>query len=431
MSAMIKHLIDQRQRAWDQAKNLLDKVSDEQRDLNAEEQEQYKRMETDIDTFGARIKDLEEVEVRKADLEEQRKGFELAVRTDTPHKTRDEILSEKILGFVRGGLPGAEYAPRSVEFRLTHEDKLPYMDRNGGHSNFWETRDLTKGVTTAGGFTVPTGFVNRLYEHMVESSTVRQTGATIYTTDSGESLLVPKTTGHSTAVLVAEAAALTESDPAFGQATLEAYKYGVIIEVSNELLTDSGIDLLGYLARQCGRALGTASGQHFVTGTGVSQPDGVSVGVTTGKTGATGQTLTVIGDDLFDLYHSIVSSYRGRGVWLMRDSTLAFIRKIKELTTGGNQYLWQPGLTQGQPDSLLGRPVLTDPDMPAMAANAESILFGDFSEYYAIRDVSGVRFERSDDFRFQNDLVAFRALLRTDGTKLDLNAVKAYSNAAT
>jgi len=98
---------------------------------------------------------------------------------------------------------------------------------------------------------------------------------------------------------------------------------------------------------------------------------------------------------------------------------------------GIGNYLWQPGLVKGAPDTLLGRPVLTDPTIAAMAANADSIAFGDFSEYYAIRDVSGVRFERSDDFRFANDLVAFRALIRTDGKPLDLTAAKCYTNSAT
>jgi HK97 family phage major capsid protein len=113
----------------------------------------------------------------------------------------------------------------------------------------------------------------------------------------------------------------------------------------------------------------------------------------------------------------------------MRDATLAFIRKIKAETTDVNQYPWQPGLQAGAPDTILGRPVVTDPSMPARAANAYSILFGDFSKHYVIRDVQGVRFQRSGDHAFGNDLITFRALLRTDGTRVDLNAVRACRNA--
>jgi HK97 family phage major capsid protein len=150
-----------------------------------------------------------------------------------------------------------------------------------------------------------------------------------------------------------------------------------------------------------------------------------------GKTGATGQTATVLADDLIDLFHSVVTGYRASGSWLMRDATLASIRKIKTGESGSVQYLWQPGLQAGAPDTILGRPVVTAPSMPTMAANAYSILFGDFSRHYVVRDVQGVRFERSDDYAFATDQITFRALLRTDGKRVDLTAVKAYRNSAT
>jgi HK97 family phage major capsid protein len=135
-----------------------------------------------------------------------------------------------------------------------------------------------------------------------------------------------------------------------------------------------------------------------------------------------------------DLYHSIVTGYRGRGFWVMNDSTAAYIRKLREGTgaTAGN-FLWQPGLQAGQPDSLLGRPVVTDPAMAAMAINAYSIAFGDFSAYFAFRDVNTVQFDRSDDFRFLNGLVAFRSSIRTDSKQLvngASGAVKFYRNGA-
>jgi HK97 family phage major capsid protein len=173
-----------------------------------------------------------------------------------------------------------------------------------------------------------------------------------------------------------------------------------------------------------------------VTGTGTSQPQGVANSPTVGKTGTTGQTLTVTGGDLIDLYHSVVSAYRRNGTWLMNDLSLAIVRKIRDDTggTGLGNFLWQPGLSAGAPDLLLGRPVVTDPNVAVMAANAYSIAFGDFSLFYTIRDVDGVRFERSDDFAFANDLVSFRAIIRTDGRQVvngSASAVKFYRNSAT
>lgn len=415
----IKNLHEQRNALVEEARKVLDRAEAEERALTAEDNQELDRLERDTTELEARLKDLRQLDERRRNLDEQRAQYERTVRPQDRVGDPEQEFEERVRAFLRGCGPDAtEWAPARIDFKITGKDKAP----------FHEQRDLTKVVPAGGGFIVPTGFIPRLYEHLVENAAVRQTNAIVYTTDSGEDLLVPKTLTHGSAALVAEAAAIPESDPTFGQATLNAYKYGVLIQVSNELATDSGIDLLSYLARASGLSIGLASGTHFVTGTGTGQPQGVSVAATVGKTGLTGQTTTVISDDLVDLYHSIVSGYRGRGFWLMNDSSLAKVRKLKDST---GQFLWQPGLVLGQPDLLLGRPVVTDPNVAVMAANAKSILFGDFSAFYAIRDVSGVRFQRSDDFAFANDLITFRALIRTDGKALDLTAVKAYQNSAT
>ena len=135
------------------------------------------------------------------------------------------------------------------------------------------------------------------------------------------------------------------------------------------------------------------------------------------------------------LYHSVLPGYRANGYFVMNDSTAAYIRTLKDNTGGAGigNYLWKPGMTAGAPDTLLGRPVVFDPNMPVQAINAYSVAFGDFSEYFVIRDVDGIRFERSDDFAFANDLVTFRALLRTDSRQLvngANGAVKFYRNGA-
>jgi HK97 family phage major capsid protein len=323
------------------------------------------------------------------------------------------------------------WAPRAIEFNLPQSVKDRELHRRMGT----EFRDLTKGTATDGAELIPTGFLATLYEHLIEFAAVRQTNPTILTTSTGENVLVPKTTAHGVATLVAEAGALLENDPQFAQITLNAYKYGQLIEVSSELIADSAIDLLGYLARAAGRAIGTATGTAYVTGTGSAQPEGVANAPTAGVTGGAGTGLTVSGNSLIDLYHSIISGYRSRGVWLMNDLTAAYVRKLRDDTGGAGlgNFLWQPGLQAGMPDTLLGRPVVTDPNMAVQAINAYSIAFGDFGQYFIIRDVTGVRFERSDDFRFGNDLVAFRIILRTDSKQVvngANGAVKFYRNGA-
>jgi HK97 family phage major capsid protein len=219
-------------------------------------------------------------------------------------------------------------------------------------------------------------------------------------------------------VLVAEGAQLSESQPVFAQASLPVYKYGLTIQITRELVEDTSVDLLGYLARQAGRAVGNAFGTHAITGDGSSKPYGVVTQATVGVTGATSVTGAASASNLIDLYHSVIQPYRNSPScgWLMRDASVGAIRKLTDVTSG--QFLWQPGLQASQPDMLLGKPLRTDPNVAAAATSAKSILFGDFSPYF-VRIASGIRFERSDDFAFDYDLTTFRCLARMGGVLTD------------
>ena len=199
--------------------------------------------------------------------------------------------------------------------------------------------------------------------------------------------------------------------------------------MSSELENDTGIDLAAYLAERGGIALGNGSGAHFVTGTGSSQPNGVVTASTLGVTGGAGVTGAFTVNDLLDLYYSVIAPYRSRGTWLMNDTSIKAARKLKDSTSG--EYLWNNSVLADEPSTLLGRPVLSDPNVASPALGAKSVVFGDLSKYF-IRDVKGVRVERSVDFAFQNDLITWRFLLRTDGDLVDTTgAVKHFiGNAA-
>jgi HK97 family phage major capsid protein len=208
--------------------------------------------------------------------------------------------------------------------------------------------------------------------------------------------------------------------------------------VSRELLTDAGVDLEGYLSMQAGRALGNAFGAHMVTGTGTGQPTGIVTSATVGVPGPVG-TATTFGnqatvgqgaDLLIALFYSVIAPYRNSAsaAWLVKDSTMGTLRQIKS-TTG--EYLVQGGIAGATAESIMGKPVYTDPNVASPAANAKSVVFGDFSQYF-VRFAGGVRFERSDDYAFNTDLVTFRALLRADATLVDLTgAVKVFAHSAT
>jgi HK97 family phage major capsid protein len=405
MSEIVKKLRERRLKVWEEAKAIAERATDENRKATPEEQGQWDGLNGELETLDKRIKSALDTEARAKEAEET---FDKLEKRPQERKGQEESKSPELRAFLRGE------GPRSLEIKPSGT----------------EFRTLSKLSAGAGANAVPTNFYDRLVAHLIETSAVLQAGVTVLNTSGGETIQVPKTTGHSSAVIVAEAAALTASDPVFGQASLGAYKYGTLIQVSRELLDDTGVDLEGYLAMQAGRALGNAFGAHLVTGTGSSQPSGVVTGSSAGVTGGASVSGAFTADNIIDLQYSVIAPYRSSQAcaWMMRDATIASIRKLKD-TTG--QYLWQPSMQVGAPDMLLGKPVFTDPNVAAVALSAKSVLFGDFSQYF-VRLAGGVRFERSDDYAFNTDLVTFRALLRGDGVLVDqTGAVKHFvGNAA-
>lgn len=402
MSAeLIKRLSEKRMNAWEQAKEILEVAEAEARDLSAEEEGAWQKANTDLDALDQRIKSIADAEKRASDTAAT---FE-AIERQPQVRSTVETETDELRKFLKG------------ESRSLHV----------------EARDLTKGSATAGGHTVPTSFAGMLYEHMIEVAALLPE-TTIFRTAGGENLEVPITTTHATAALIAEAGTLTESDAAFGKRTLGAYKYAYSFQVAKELLEDTGVDLNGYFARAAGRALGNAFGAHLATGTGSSQPSGVTQTSTLGVTGAASVVGVPNGDNLVDLFYSVISPYRNSPncVWAFRDSTAATIRKIKDSSGGAGigNYLWTPGFGTA-PDTILGKRVVIEPNIAATALSAKSVVFGDMSAYFA-RLAGGIRFERSDEFAFQNDLVTFRAVMRADGILGDqTGAVKHFiGNAA-
>lgn len=408
MHELLRKLIEERARAWEHAKAILDAARGEDRSLSAEEQEQWTRATADLDRLDERIEELNDRIEREQQADQARERAEALIRPDEDRAQRpaDDSLEQRVLSWARGE------GPRAIDVPISR------LEARRSESGLWEVRDLTTGTASAGGDTVPTSFRAQLYEHLIENSAIRRTNVEVITTSSGEDLVLPKTTAHpADGTIVSEGAAAGENDPAFGQGTLQAFKYMSLVQVSTELLQDTGVNLLGYLARSFGRALANGSGAHFITGTGSSQPRGVitAAGTVAQVVGGTGQSGEPTADELIDLFFTVTEPYADRGWWLMRRATLGKVRKLKD---ANDQYIWQPGLAGSVPSTILDRPYVTDPNVPATATDATSVAFGDFSAY-KIRDVGTVRFERSDDFAFDSDLVTFRAAIRSDGDLLD------------
>jgi HK97 family phage major capsid protein len=290
------------------------------------------------------------------------------------------------------------------------------------------TRDL---LTTTATQALGTDVYGTIVQHLVETSALMRAGATVVTTDTGESLVVPRSTGFVTSAITAEAVQITESDPTLGTVTLGAFKYANYFEVSQELANDTPVNLMSFLARQAALSLGLGTngyGNHLINGTGSGQPRGLLLDAATGVTGPAGTaaglgtqgTANMGTDALWNLVGSVAEPYAdaASASFLMRNAVDVGIRKLKDTSA-------QPVQGLGDRRSLLGYPVYHDPFMPAAANAAEYIAFGAMDRYF-IRIVNGIRFERSDEFKFQNDLIAFRCIIRLDGALIDTAAVKTF-----
>ena len=285
-----------------------------------------------------------------------------------------------------------------------------------------------------GGYTVATEFSRQLIEAMKAGGSVRSVASAIQTS-TGAQMLFP--TADATAEegeIIGQNTQVTVGETTFGQASLDVYKYSSkSIALPFELLQDSMFNLEVYIQNLLRLRLGRIQDKHHVVGTGTGQPHGVVTKSAMGKTGTTGQTLTVTYDDLVDLEHSVDPAYRNGARWMMHDSTLKALRKIKD---SQSRPIFVPGYETGNPggapDRLLGREIVVNQYMPVMAASAKSILFGDFSKFL-VRDVMDVTLFRMTDSAYTlKGQVGFVAFCRSGANMVDNGgAIKHYANSAT
>ena len=394
----ILELREKRAKAWEAAKAFLDSHRKENGVLSAEDDAAYTRMEQEITDLGKEIARLERQEALDAELS----------------RPVNKPLT---------GKPGGKADADGVE------------DKTGRASddyrkNFWNamrskapmpavTNALQIGTDSEGGYLVPDEYERTLVEALEEENIFRQM-AKVIKTSSGDRK-IPVVASKGTASWIDEEGAFPESDDSFGQVSIGAYKLGTMIKVSEELLNDSVFDLQSYISREFARRIGAKEEEAFFTGDGKGKPLGVLAATGGAETGVTAASATAVtADELMDLYYSLKSPYRKKSMWVLNDSTIKAIRKLKD---NNGQYLWQPSLTAGAPDMILGRPIKTSAYMPAIAAGAKTIAFGDFS-YYWIADRQGRSFKRLNELFAATGQVGFLASQRVDGKMILAEAVK-------
>lgn len=283
---------------------------------------------------------------------------------------------------------------------------------------------LEGGTDSEGGYLIPDQFISELVMGLKDASIIRQAGARVITVN-GDSIKVPYITNSTAAVLTDEEGEYSDVDPSFGQVTFTPFKFTRVCKVAEELAADAAFDVWGQaLAPDFTQAFAAAENSYLTTGTGNSQPQGVVTGAGVGKTTASATAITA--DEIIDLYHSLNYLYRQNAVWMMADSTIAYIRKLKDST---GQYLWQPGLAMGQPDMILGRPVITNNSMAAIASTAKTVLFGDF-RYYWIAQRAGFSIDRNPYLYQLYGQVGYFARQRLDGRVVLAEAFKVLQQKA-
>jgi HK97 family phage major capsid protein len=383
----IKDLLQERGEVVAAMHALIDSAEKEGRDFSSDEQAKYELMNADQEALKSRADRMKSA----AELQD---ALESAPRVHRPNVS--EVASNS--------------SPFSGEGYKAGFDRYARYGKNALDAKILGA--LQVGTDSEGGYIVPEEFETVLTKALLDHNEIRQY-AKVITTGSDRNIPIEATKGVAT--WTAEEAAYTDSDPSLGQVILGAHKLGRIVKVSEELLQDAFFDVPGWLATNFGETFGTAEEAAFVAGTGTTHPTGIVTGSSLGVTSAAVAAIT--SDELINLFHSLGRPYRRNAVWMMKDSTALLVRKLKDTT---NQYLWQPGLQAGQPDMLLGRPVITSVSMPAATAALKAVVFGDLN-YYTIADRKGMTMQRLNELYAANGQVGFRGYKRTEG-KVTLSA---------
>lgn len=392
MSAeFLQSLNEQRLHAWERAKQIMDGAAAESRDLTAEERADLERADNALVQIKAdQDRYLRMVEAAKA----------IDARTEAPRTERSVAApmtdAQRFNAMFRGDLRSFDAVP-SPEFRA---------------------------LQSAGGSAIPTNFYDQVTVYLRTLNPIWQ-AATVLNTADGSSLVFPRLTADPNhgGTVTAEAAGINELDPTISQVTLDAYKYGIVTLWSRELNDDNVIGLQDLIARSSARELAIDIGAHMATGNGTGQPNGFISAAANGGTAAGtangASSWTFFGPpDLVDLYYGRAAGYRTVGSWMVSTTAAAKIRSFRD---GNNQFIYQPALGAGAPDSLMGRPMYENPAMAAVASATKSVAFGDFSRYFIRR--LPARVEVSTEYKFSTDQLAIKVVERTDGDLVDGAAI--------
>lgn len=401
----LKRLYEERAEVYQNMQELRDTLASEKRDMNAEEQEKFDKLNADFQKLDEKIQRAKAMEAADTQI----RSFE---PVNNPKLSNDEKEQE-------------------IQVRNAIGNYLRY-----GNSLPMESREILKAIgpkeqrdmTTTGnqgGYTIAQGFAGAIDIAKKFAGGVADV-ARKRNTDSGNDIPYPtwndtSNYGH----LIGEGAEIiTGSNGTFGNVTLKAYKFSSdVIPVSYELLNDSAFNfendiLIPGLSRRVFRN----QNKYFTTGSGTNQPQGFAKAA--GSYNAT-NTSSITVNDIVGLQGSVDRAYRSSNSsgFMLNDGTLTAIKQLSLSPSSYSYPLWMPGLSAGDPDKILGQPYTINNEMDDVGAGNAPMAYGDWNEYI-IRSVNGFRIIRLNETFALNDEVGFVVIARADGKLLNSNAIK-------
>lgn len=340
-------------------------------------------------------------------VDELRSGFtEFRTNNDA---TLDELRAQITDLETRMNRPGGNGTPGNDEISLERRAFTNFLRLGDNRMDAEEVRALIVGDDTKGGYLAPAEFQTEVIRGILEISPIRQ-AVRVGSTGAG-SVILPKLTGRPTASWVGEDEERPETTMTYGQIEIPIHEIACYIDVSLRLLEDAAINVESEISAELSQEFALKENAAFSHGDGAKKPLGIQ-NVAGIPEVVNGHATNVNPDKLIALMYSLPQQYRNNGSWMMNGTTLGVVRTLKDAQ--GN-YLWQPSYQAGQPSSLLGRPVIEDPEMPDIANGAYPIMYGDFNKAYRIYDRVGMSVLRDPYTQATKGMVRFHARRRVGG----------------
>jgi HK97 family phage major capsid protein len=393
MSDITKTLHEQYRNDWEEAKSLLARAADEKRELSAEEETRWTSLN---DSMTARKSKMDQVAAAEERSEKIGALAERALKVENAVKADND-------GDVLRAIANGE--KRRAQF---------------------EMRALASATAT-----VPVTFADFVVVALTEGNPIYD-GATKLRTTTGEQITLPRVTANQTAGFVTEGSTISPADPTISSITLYANKIASLTLLSNELVRDAGFDILGTVGRQAGAQIAFIAGSAMTLGTGTVLPQGFvsAAGNPQLSTATKSGTVTATFFDALDLatvLYALAPSYRNTNtVWHAATTAVSKLRKLQDLN---GQFVFQPSMAAGQPDTLMGYRLKENVHMAAVASASKSVAIIHEPSYY-VRELP-IEVASSQDYLFNTAQTALRTLYGVDGNIPDLNAVRVLVSANT